>query len=152
LAAEARVSAREQRQVDLEALGDAFQTFASTPEGRAFLEQQHADLIAPRSNDPAYVEGQIERDEHRQIAANEIAVLHHVVKHGRSHGTVTFKNDRDLAKTREAFRILQGLLEAKLYCHSDPHDPLKLLVASQKRPPKEEFGHERRSLPSGKRK
>jgi hypothetical protein len=149
-AAEARVSQKQQLQTALEAWGDVLLQFAPTPEGQQFLQQQHAELVGPR-NDPEYLNALVERDKQREIAANEIAVLHHIVKHGRSHGTVTFKNDRDLAKTRETFRILQSLLETKLYCHADPHDPLTSPVTSQKRPARHEFGREKRSLP-GKRK
>ena len=148
-AAEARVSQKKQRQTALEAWGDVLLQFASTPEGQKFLQQQQTELVAPR-NDPDYLDAMIARDKQREFVANQVAVLHHIVKHGRSHGMVTFSNDRDLASTREAFRMLQGLLEAKLYCHADPHDQTRSTVQSQERTPKHEFGREKRSRSGGK--
>ena len=127
-----------------ERLGDLYLEFAASTEGMQFLEAQQDELVGPR-NDPEYLKALVARDKEREIAANAITVLHHIVKHGRSYVALTFKNDRDLAKTREVFRILQRLLEAEHRCHADPHDPLKSPVTSQKRPARQEFGREKRS-------
>lgn len=153
LAAEARISQKEQRLAALEALGDAMLSFARTEEGARFLERQQAELIAPRgSNDPEHVATALERDKQRETAANAIATIHHYVEHGRSRAEVVFSNVRAHAKNREASMIAGQLFEAKVVYHEDPHDLTKAADTAQKQPPRHSFGREKRSLPSGRRK
>lgn len=149
--AEARVAARADRQVALEKLGDLYLEFATSPEGMRFLEAQQIELTAP-NNDPNYLEALQARDKDRQTVANEITLVHHAVIWGRNRIGLTLKNDRDHAKAREVASKLQGLFEAELHYSEDPHDQTKLADRTQKRPPKHEFGREKRSLPSRKAK
>ncbi len=145
VAAEARVSAKEQRQVALEKLGDVFLEFASSEEGLRFLESQHAALMAP-SNDPKYLEALQNRDKDREAVANEITLIHHAVLWGRSRIGLTLRDDRNHAKAREVASKLQGLFEAELLCEADPHDKTQLADQTRKQPPKHAFGREKRSL------
>jgi len=141
--AEARASA--ERQAALERLGEMYMEFAASPEGIRFLEAQQAELTAPR-NDPEYVKAALARDKEREVAANETTTVHHWVEWGRNYLSLTLRNDRDHAKAREVSAILQRLLEAELRYHPDPHDKTRSADYAQKRPPKHEFGREKRTL------
>jgi hypothetical protein len=132
-AAEARVSAKAQRQAALEKLGDLYLEFAASPEGTCFLEAQQAELVGPR-NDPEYLRAVIARDSEREIAANEITTVHHMVEWGRNYVAVTLRNDRDHAKAREISVILQRLFEAEHRYHEDPHEVTEANSSDQ--PPK----------------
>jgi hypothetical protein len=143
--AEARVTAKADRQAALEQLGSAILEFAATPEGQRFLEIQQAELVAPR-NDPEYLNAVLAKEADRQIAANEVTLVHHCVVWGRSRIGLTLKNDRDLATARNVAGKLQHLLEAELLFEPDPHDPTKLSDRTQKQPAKHSFGREKRSL------
>ena len=143
--AEARVSAREQRQAGLEKLGDVFLEFAASPEGMLFLEGQQAELTAPR-NDPDYLNAILANEEARKFAANEITLVHHAVLWGRNRIGLTLKDDRNHAKAREVAGKLQQLFETELLYEADSHDKTKLADQAQKQPPKHEFGREMRSL------
>ena len=145
-AREAEERAAADRQVALEKLGDAFIEFASSPEGARFLESQQAALVAPR-NDPEYVNGLIASDEMRQSVANEVTLVTHAVEWGRNRIGLTLRNDRDHATARVVAGKLQSLFESELVYVEDPHDQSKIAERSQKRPPKHEFGREKRSLP-----
>lgn len=150
-AAETRVSLKAQRQAALERLGDLYLEFAASPEGMRFLEAQQAELLGPR-NDPEYLKAVVARDKEREIAANAITTVHHVVEWGRNYVAMTLADDRDHAKAKEVSAILQHLFEAEHRYHGDPHDKTKVPDRPQKRTPKHEFGREKRSLPSGRRK
>jgi hypothetical protein len=123
-AAEARVSRKAQRQAALERLGDLYLEFAASIEGLRFLEAQQAELVGPR-NDPEYLKAVIARDKEREIAANAITTVHHVVEWGRNYVALTLADDRDHAKAKEVSAILQRLLEAEHRYHEDPHEPAK---------------------------
>ena len=122
-----------------------YMEFAASPEGIRFLEAQHAELIGPR-NDHEYVKAALARDKEREVAANETTTVHHWVEWGRNYLSLTLRNDRDHAKAREVSAILQRLLEAELRYHPDPHDKTRSADYAQKRPPKHEFGREKRTL------
>src|SRR5262245_51095377 len=141
--AEARAAA--EHQAALERLGQMYMEFAASPEGVRFLEAQHAELIGPR-NDGEYVKAALARDKEREVAANETTTIHHWVEWGRNYLSLTLRNDRDHAKAREVSAILQRLLEAELRYHPDPHDKTRSADYAQKRPPKHEFGREKRTL------
>jgi hypothetical protein len=143
--AEARVTARTDRQAALEKLGDAIIAFAGSPEGHRFLEAQQAELVAPR-NDPEYVATLQGRDKDREVVANEITHIHHAVVWNRSRIGLTLRDDRDHAKAREVAAKLQQLFEAELHYDEDPHEKTNFADRRQKQPPKHEFGREKRSL------
>ena len=143
-AREAEARAAAERQAALERLGEMYLQFAATPEGTRFLEAQHAELIGPR-NDHEYVKAALARDKEREVAANEITVVSHMVEWGRNYLALTLRNDRDHARARQVSAILQRLLEAELRYHPDPHDKTTSADYAQKRTPKHEFGRTSRS-------
>jgi len=144
-AREAGERAAAERQAALERLGDLYLQFAASPEGIGLLEAQQAELTAPR-NDSEYLKAVLARDKEREVAANETTTVHHWVEWGRNYLSLTLRNDRDHAKPREVSAILQRLLEAELRYHPDPHDKARSADYAQKRPPKHEFGREKRTL------
>jgi hypothetical protein len=139
------VAAKADRQAALEKLGDAMLQFAGTPEGLRFLEQQQAELVAPR-NDPEYLAALQSRDKDREAVANEVTHVHHAVVWNRSRIGLTLRDDRDHAKAREVAGKLQQLFEAKLHYDGDPHEKTNFADRPQNQPPKYEFGREKRSL------
>jgi hypothetical protein len=156
-AAESRVATRKgvreaeqrsaaERLAALEKLGDAFVEFASSLEGARFLEAQQAALVAPR-NDPEYLNGVLANEEMRQSVANEVTLVTHAVEWGRNRIGLTLRNDRDHATARAVAGNLQSLFESELTYVDDPHNQTKSADRTQKRPPRHEFGREKRSLP-----
>ena len=145
-AREAKQRAAAERQAALEKLGDAFIEFASSPEGAWFLEAQQVALVAPR-NDPEYLNGVLTNEEMRQSVANEVTLVTHAVERGRNRIGLTLRNDRDHATARVVAGKLQSLFESELAYVEDPHDQTKSADRAQKRPPRHEFGREKRSLP-----
>ena len=132
-------------QAALEKLGELYLEFAASPEGIRFLEAQQAELTSPR-NDHGHVKAALARDKEREVAANETTTVHHWVEWGRNYVSLTFRDDRDHAKARDVSAILQRLLEAELRYHADPHDQTRSADYAQKRPPRHEFGREKRTL------
>lgn len=150
-AAETRVSLKAQRQAALERLGDLYLEFAASTEGMRFLEAQQAELVGPR-NDPEYLKTVIARDKEREVAANAITTVHHMVEWGRNYVALTLADDRDHAKAKEVSAILQHLFEAEHRYHDDPHDQTKAPDQPQKHAPKHGPGREKRSRSRGKAK
>jgi hypothetical protein len=145
-AAETRVGAKAARQAALEKLGDAFLEFAASPEGLSFLEGQHAELTAPRVNDPNRIRDLEAREADRSASANETAVIHHHIIGGRSKYEIELINPRDTAAAVEGAERLGRHLEAPVRRHEDTHDATRFADRTQKTPPKHSFGREKRSL------
>ena len=135
------------RQAAIEKLGELYLEFAASPEGVRYLEAQHAALVEPR-NDADYVKAALARDKEREGAANEIAIVHHVVEWGRNYLALTLKNDRDRAKARQVAAILQRHFEAEGRYHEDEHDKTRAADRKQATAPRHDFGREKRSLRS----
>ena len=143
-AVEARAAA--EHQAALEKLGQLYIEFAASPEGVRFLEAQQAELTAPR-NDPEYVKAALARDKEREVASNEVRIVHHVVEWGKSYIALTLRDERNHAKAREVSAILQRLFEAEHRYHEDPRDQPRSADRTLAQPAKHSFGRTKRSLP-----
>jgi hypothetical protein len=148
-AAETRVSAKAARQAALVKLGDMYLEFAASAEGISFLEEQQAELTAPRVNDPNRIRDLEAREADRAASANQTAVVHHYIVKGRSKYEIELTNPRDTAAAVEGAERLGRHLEAPVRRHEDPHDATKFADRPQKTPPRHIFGREKRSLGNG---
>lgn len=113
----------------------------------ARMEEIARELTLPR-NDPAYVAKLEERSNLVDDTAKRVEVVHVIKENGRTRVELGLASPRDHAGALAVGRNAAELFEARLIRHDDPADSgLRSPDYTQARPPRHEFGRERRSLP-----